>query len=88
MARVTVYSTATCPICERAKTMLSKWNIEYQEVAIDTDIQAQREYAEVTNGARTVPQIIIDGKLIGGFSELTELHMDGELDELMQQASS
>jgi glutaredoxin 3 len=44
-----------------------------------------KEFAEVTNGARTVPQIIIDGKSVGGFSELTELHMDGELDELMQQ---
>lgn len=88
MARVTVYSTAICPICERAKTMLSKWHIDYQEVAIDTDTSAQREFAEVTQGAKTVPQIIIDGKLIGGFSELTELHMDGDLDDLMQQASS
>ena len=88
MARVTVYSTATCPICERAKTMLSKWQIDYQEVAIDTDANAQSEFAEVTHGALTVPQIIIDGKLIGGFSELTELHMDGDLDDLMQQASS
>jgi len=88
MARVTIYSTATCPICERAKTMLSKWNIEYQEVAIDTDANARREFAEATHNAKTVPQIIIDGKLIGGFSELTELHMDGELDNLMQQASS
>ena len=68
--------------------MLSKWNIEFAEVAIDTDSNAQREFAEVTQGAKTVPQIIIDGKLIGGFSELTELHMDGELDGLMQQASS
>ena len=85
MTRVTVYSTATCPICERAKTMLTKWNIDFDEIAIDKDTAAKREFAEVTNGARTVPQIIIDGKLIGGFSELTELHMDGELDNLMQQ---
>ena len=88
MARVTVYSTATCPICERAKTMLSKWNIEFKEVAIDTDANAQREFSEATHNAKTVPQIIIDDKLIGGFSELTELHMDGELDEFMQQAPS
>ena len=88
MTRVTVYSTATCPICERAKTMLSKWRIDYQEVAIDTDANAQNEFAEVTHGARTVPQITIDGKLIGGFSELTELHMDGDLDDLMQKAPS
>jgi glutaredoxin 3 len=85
MSRVTVYSTASCPICVRAKTMLDKWEIAFDEVMIDADAAALKEFAEVTNGARTVPQIIIDGKPVGGFSELTELHMDGELDELMQQ---
>jgi len=64
--------------------MLSKWNIEYSEVRIDTDESALAEFREVTQGARTVPQILIDDTLIGGFSELTELHMDGELDELME----
>lgn len=84
MSRVTVYSTADCPVCSRAKTMLEKWQIPFDEVRIDNDRDAMREFAEVTNGARTVPQIIIDGSPIGGFSELTELHMDGELDDLMQ----
>jgi len=65
--------------------MLDKWTIAYDEVMIDANEAALKEFAEVTNGARTVPQIIIDGNLVGGFSELTELHMDGELDELMQQ---
>ena len=64
--------------------MLDKWEIAFEEVRIDNDTTAQKEFAEITRGARTVPQIIIDGNLIGGFSELTELHMDGELDELMQ----
>ena len=85
MSRVTVYSTARCPICVRARTMLDKWAIAYDEVMIDADEAALKEFAEVTNGARTVPQIIIDGNPVGGFSELTELHMDGELDELMPQ---
>jgi glutaredoxin 3 len=84
MSRVTVYSTANCPICVRAKSMLSKWNIVYSEVGIDTDEQALEEFRKATQGARTVPQILIDGNLIGGFSELTELHMDGELDQLMK----
>ena len=65
--------------------MLDKWTIAYDEVMIDANEAALKEFAEVTNGARTVPQIIIDGNPVGGFSELTELHMDGELDELMQQ---
>lgn len=41
-----------------------------------------REFLDKTNGARTVPQILIDDKLVGGFSELTEADMDGELDDL------
>jgi len=87
MSRVTVYSTANCPVCVKAKNMLSKWSIDFVETRIDTDNAAREEFSEVTRGARTVPQILIDGKLIGGFSELTELHMDGDLDELMDPES-
>ena len=65
--------------------MLSKWNIDYSEIRIDIDDNALKAFCDATQGARTVPQILIDGKLIGGFSELTELHMDGELDQLMKQ---
>jgi len=84
VSRVTVYSTASCAFCERTKYMLQKWEIPFDEVRIDNDHQAMREFIEVTNGARTVPQIVIDGKPVGGFDELTELHMDGDLDELME----
>lgn len=83
MSRVTLYSTGNCPLCAKAKSMLNKWNIDFIENRIDTDNRALKQFGEVTQGARTVPQILIDGKLIGGFSELTELHMDGELDQLM-----
>jgi len=84
MSRVTVYSTAHCAFCTRAKEMLDRWGIPFDEIRIDLDQAARKEFARVTNGARTVPQIVIDGQAIGGFSELTELHMDGELDELME----
>jgi glutaredoxin 3 len=83
MARLKVYSTAICPICDKTKSLLVKWGIPYQEVRLDQDQQALREFSQITNGARTVPQITIDGKWIGGFNELTELHMDEELDDLM-----
>ncbi len=85
MNRVKVYSTGTCPICVKTKTLLDKWGVGYDEVRIDLDRKAMQEFADVTNNARTVPQIVIDGKHIGGFSELTELHMDGELDDLLPQ---
>ena len=83
MARLKVYSTGICPICDKTKSLLTKWGIPYDEVRVDQDQNALREFSQVTNGARTVPQITIDGKWIGGFTELTELHMDDELDNLM-----
>ena len=84
MARVKIYSTGTCPICDKAKTLLKKWGIAYDEARIDLDRGLMREFSEVTSGARTVPQLTIDGKHIGGFNELTMMHMEGELDELME----
>ena len=84
MARVKIYSTGICPICEKTKGLLKKWQIPFDEVRIDTDRAALTEFSRITNGARMVPQLSIDGKWIGGFTELTEMHMDGQLDELMQ----
>jgi glutaredoxin 3 len=83
MARLKVYSTGICPICDKTKSLLKKWGIPYDEVRVDQDQAALREFLQVTNGARTVPQITIDGSWIGGFSELTELHMDDKLEDLM-----
>jgi glutaredoxin 3 len=51
---------------------------------IDTDPAARRAFSTATNGARTVPQIIIDDVCIGGFTELTELHMDDKLNHLVE----
>lgn len=85
MARLKVYSTGICPICDKTKALLAKWGIPYVEVRVDRDQAGLREFSQITNGARTVPQITIDDKWIGGFTELTELHMEDELDELMTQ---
>jgi len=83
MTRVTIFSTATCPICDKAKSLLTKWNINYRECRVDIDQACLKEMLTACNHARTVPQILIDGKWIGGFSELTELHMDGDLDDII-----
>lgn len=87
MARLKVYSTGICPICDKTKTLLKKWQIDFEEVRVDTDPNGRREFIEITNGARTVPQISIDGKWIGGFTELTEMHMEDELDHLMNPSA-
>jgi glutaredoxin 3 len=83
MNKVKVYSTGTCPVCVKAKAFLDKRGIAYDEVRVDLDRAALKEFSVVTNGARTVPQIVVDGKCVGGFTELTELHMDGGLDHLI-----
>jgi glutaredoxin 3 len=84
MARVKIYSTGTCPICDNTKNLLQKWRIPYDEARVDQDRGLLKEMLSVTANARTVPQIVIDGKWIGGFTDLTELHMDGELDSLIE----
>lgn len=88
MARVKIYSTGTCPYCQKAKALLGKWNVPYEEIRIDSDRSKLAEFARVTNGARTVPQIVIDGRCIGGFTELTELHMEGGLDDLVKKSGA
>ena len=83
MSRLKIYSTGVCPICEQTKKLLKKWNISYDEARIDLNREQLKEMLDVTNHARMVPQITIDGKWIGGFTELTEMHMEDELDDLM-----
>ena len=84
MARVKVYSTGRCPMCDKTKKLLAKWRIPFQEVRVDQDRAGLVEMSQLTNGARTVPQIAIDGKWVGSFMELTEMHMDAELDHLVE----
>ena len=85
MADVTIYSTGTCPLCDKSKTLLTKWGIGYEERRVDESQANLKEMLTISNGARSVPQIVIEGRWIGGFSELTELHMDGELDHLLKK---
>lgn len=84
MARVKIFSTATCPICVKTKTLLTKWQIPYEEVMVDQDRAGLKEFAIKAPNAKTVPQILIDDLWIGGFTELTELHMEGKLEELIE----
>lgn len=77
---IVIYSTNTCPICVKTKQLLTKWNRPFEQKMIDENQTYMVEFSKITNGARTVPQIVINGKHIGGFSDLTELHMDGFFD--------
>ena len=80
MARVRVYSTRWCGYCVRAKALLESRGIEYEEISLDDD-PAFRQRLFDLSGGWTVPQILIDGRPIGGYTELWRLDRDGLLDD-------
>jgi glutaredoxin 3 len=80
MARVEMYTTAWCGYCARAKALLQSKGIEFEEINLDDDPQFRQKLLERTGGW-TVPQILIDGEAIGGYTELWQLDKTGRLDE-------
>lgn len=84
MPRITIYSTGNCSYCTKAKQLLDELDIAYSEVRLDLDKRHHREFLRVTNGARTVPQVIIGDRCIGGFAELQALHTQGKLEDLVK----
>ena len=78
MARVEIYTTPSCPFCVRAKRLLDARGIDFEEVDVADDDTLRAQVIERT-GRRTVPQIFIDGRSIGGFEELAALDEAGEL---------
>jgi glutaredoxin 3 len=86
MARVEVYTTAMCPYCVAAKRLLDERGIPYAEFDLAND-DALRADVMQRSGRRTVPQIFIDGRSIGGFEELRGLDAAGELAALRETAA-
>jgi glutaredoxin 3 len=82
MARIRIYSTRWCGYCVRAKALLESRGLEYEEVALDDDPAFRQKLFDLTGGW-TVPQILIDGEPIGGYTELWRLDRDRRLDELL-----
>lgn len=82
MATVIVYSSPQCPYCERAKELLNRKHVAYTEIRVDLD-ETKREEMIRLSGRRTVPQIFINDKSVGGFDDLSALAQSGELDKLL-----
>ena len=76
-----MYTTEWCGYCVRAKALLDKRGIEYEEVHMDGDPEFRQKLLDMT-GHWTVPQIFVDGRSIGGYMELRELDRSGGLEEL------
>jgi glutaredoxin 3 len=82
MPRILMYTTGWCGYCVRAKALLDAKGIEYSEVNIDDDPAFRAKLLHLT-GNWTVPQILLDDRPIGGYTELRRLDLDGRLDELL-----
>ncbi len=76
-----MYTTRWCGYCVRAKTLLESRGIPFEEISLDDDPGFRRRLVEPT-GRWTVPQILIDGRPIGGYTELWQLDRSGELERL------
>ena len=83
MARVEVYTTRTCPYCVRAKRLLEERGIPFEEIDVGDDDELRADLIRRT-GRRTVPQIFIGGKSIGGFEELYALDSSAELSVMLK----
>ncbi|MEO5379125.1 MAG: glutaredoxin 3 [Magnetococcus sp. DMHC-6] len=86
MAEVLIYSTTVCPYCIRAKNLLTKKGAAYREINLDQEPQHREEMLRRSGGRRTVPQIFINGKHIGGCDDLYELDFDGKLEPLLSES--
>jgi glutaredoxin 3 len=83
-AEVVVYRTPYCPHCFRAKALLERKGVAYREVDVSGDAKL-RQWLRDTTGLRTVPQIFINQRPVGGADELYALERRGELDRLLAE---
>lgn len=85
MSKVVMYSTAVCPYCVRAEQLLTKKGVvEIEKIRIDLDPERFDEMMTLSQGRRTVPQIFIGETHVGGYDDLVDLDMDGELMPLLE----
>ena len=83
MTTVEIYTSPFCGYCHRAKALLSKKGVAYTEIDVLSTPGARQEMERRSGGGRTVPQVFIDGRTVGGSDRLAELDRAGELDPLL-----
>lgn len=85
MARVEIYTTPTCPFCHRAKALLRDKGVDFTEIDVFSQPELRRAMTQRANGRRTVPQIFINDRAIGGSDDLQALERAGKLDQLLSE---
>jgi thioredoxin reductase (NADPH) len=83
MPEIVMYSKSWCPYCDRAKHLLAEKGQEWTEIDVESDPSRRDEMIERASGRRTVPQIFIGDRHVGGFEELKALEDEGALDDLL-----
>lgn len=84
MKPVKIFTTTYCGFCVRAKDLLTKKGVAYEEVDVTEDDAQRAKLVELSGGQRTVPQIFIGGQHVGGYSDLALLDSEGRLDPMLQ----
>jgi len=84
MAKVQVYTTPYCAFCVRAKMLLERRGVEFEEIDVSGDPELRTKLVEMSGGRRTVPQIFVNDAIIGGYEELMALDDAGKLDDLLR----
>jgi len=85
MPRIRIYTTPICPYCVRAKALFARKGVPFDEIDVYMDSDARQDMEAQTCGARTVPQIFVGDRHVGGCDELYALDRTGELDTLLAQ---
>lgn len=80
---VTIYTTPTCPFCIRAKGLLRDKKVRFDEIDVGADPSVRAQMSQRANGRRTVPQIFVGDRHVGGCDDLFDLDSTGGLDELL-----
>ncbi len=83
MPKVQIYTKRQCPFCVRAKALLAKKGVSYEEIDVEGDDDRRRWLVEAT-GQLTVPQVFVDGRSLGGFSDVDALDRQGKLDPILR----
>ncbi len=83
MKKVVIYSKKICPFCIRAKLLLDKFKVDYEE--IDVSIESNMESLFEKTGWTSVPQIFIGDKFVGGCDDLYKLYNEGKLEQLLNE---
>jgi glutaredoxin 3 len=86
MASIILYTTEYCGYCRAAKQLLRNKGLEFEELDVAFDPELRAEMVQRANGMRTVPQIFINGRHVGGYQELAALEREGKLDTWLAEA--